>query len=331
MTFKQNWEKTDQYYSLSPQVVMDMVTCAFPQEKLMSHQVIAGGCANLNIKIILENRNQPYILRIYLRDKDAAYREQELGKRLQGIIPIPQIDFIGSVGEYRFAISSFISGITLRDLLLGEMPFDMEKMMEEVGDVLAKIQTICFPSSGFFAKDLSLQEPITENGYEDFAKECLNHPIVINTLGQGIVLKIDTILEKYAAYFPNEMDNHLVHGDFDPSNILVDWFEDGWKISGVLDWEFAFAGSPLQDIANMLRYAHHMPITYEQSFLKGLQKGGFVLPEDWRLRIDLLNLVALLDPPDCLDPSQRPNRCADIRELVDHILSRVRVAPNDLR
>ena len=60
MTFKQDWEKTDQHYSISPQAIEGMVALAFPQSKLISHEVISGGCANLNIKITLQGEPQPY-------------------------------------------------------------------------------------------------------------------------------------------------------------------------------------------------------------------------------------------------------------------------------
>lgn len=323
MTFKQNWEKADQHHYIPPQTIGGMVSRAFPRRKLVSHETISGGCANLNIKITLEDADQPYILRIYLRDKEAAYVEQKLGEILKNKVPIPQIYFVGDVDEYRFAIAEFTPGITLRDLLLGDEVYDMEQLMEEAGKILAKIQTVKFPCSGFFGKDLSIQDPITNTSYVDYAKECLKHPTVIDTLGQDVILTISTVLERYASLFPDETQTHLLHGDYDPANLLVDRANGRWKISCVLDWEFAFSGSPLQDVANMLRYAHHMPKIYETSFITGLQNGGVNLPEDWRLRIDLLNLIALLDPPDCLDRIQRPNRCGDICELIKHILSRI--------
>jgi aminoglycoside phosphotransferase (APT) family kinase protein len=323
MTFKQNWEKTDQYYDISLRTIAGMVALAFPESKLVSHEVISGGCANLNIKITLEERDRPYILRIYLRDKDAAYREQKLGELLKGQVPIPRIYFVGDLEEHRFAIAEFMPGITLRDYLLGNDSGDMEKLMTEAGEILGKIQVIRFPCSGSFGKDLNIQEPLMQGGYVDFAKDCLKHSTVINTLGEATISKINNLLDTHAALFPDEAQTHLVHGDFDPANLLASRSDGRWKVSCVLDWEFAFSGSPLQDVANMLRYAHHMPGIYETSFLSGLQKGGVTLPEDWRLRIDLLNLVALFYPPDCLDRIQRPNRCADICELIEHILVRI--------
>ena len=44
----------------------------------------------------------------------------------------------------------------------------------------------------------------------------------------------------------------LVHADFNPKNLLVDPATGG--VTGVLDWEFAYAGAPLGDLGNLLRF-----------------------------------------------------------------------------
>jgi aminoglycoside phosphotransferase (APT) family kinase protein len=44
-----------------------------------------------------------------------------------------------------------------------------------------------------------------------------------------------------------------VHADFNPKNLLVDPATGG--VTGVLDWEFAYAGAPLADVGNLLRFA----------------------------------------------------------------------------
>ena len=72
--FKAAWEKTSVTYQLPHDRVEQMVRLAYPDRKLISYELIAGGCANLNIKILLKDEKHPLILRVYLRDKDAAYR-----------------------------------------------------------------------------------------------------------------------------------------------------------------------------------------------------------------------------------------------------------------
>jgi aminoglycoside phosphotransferase (APT) family kinase protein len=44
----------------------------------------------------------------------------------------------------------------------------------------------------------------------------------------------------------------LVHSDFNPKNLLVD--PATAQITGLIDWEFAHAGSPYTDLGNLLRF-----------------------------------------------------------------------------
>lgn len=74
----------------------------------------------------------------------------------------------------------------------------------------------------------------------------------------------------------------LVHGDFNPGNILV----HNGEISGVLDWEYAHSGSRYMDIANLLR---SMGQAAAPDIERGMAEGGAPLPPDW------LKLAALID------------------------------------
>ena len=103
MTFKKDWEKTDQHFQIGIPILEAMLDHALPNQKVSSHTVISGGCANLNIKVNFEKRSEPLILRIYLRDKDAAYREQNLATLINHSIPIPEVYFVGDIDNYRFS------------------------------------------------------------------------------------------------------------------------------------------------------------------------------------------------------------------------------------
>ncbi len=47
----------------------------------------------------------------------------------------------------------------------------------------------------------------------------------------------------------------LVHSDFNPKNLMVE--PATLAVTGVLDWEFAHAGSPYTDLGNLLRFHRH--------------------------------------------------------------------------
>lgn len=297
------------------------VQAAYPGKTLVSHQLIAGGCGNLNIKVQLQNEQKPLILRVYLRERDSCYREQKLGQMLHDDVPVPQLYRIGEVDGYRFAIAELLPGITLRELLLGNLPYDVKDVMFDVGNVLSKIAAHKFSDAGFFDENLNVLPFNTSDGYLSFARDCLQDGVVASVLNPSTIIQINNCLDKYERLFPDDSEKQLVHADFDPSNILVDQVDGAWKVSGVLDWEFAFSGSVLCDVANMLRYAHQVPPDFEDAFLKGLTDGGVVLPYNWRITSHLLNLISLLDLLKRSDLENRPAQLSDICELLDYILA----------
>ena len=186
--FKNNWEKAHTQFQLPEHVLPKLIAAYFGSKTLIESYVIEGGCANLNIKIHLEHEANPYILRIYLRDKDAAYREKHIADLLKDELPIPHIYYVGDYDDYRFAIVEFVDGMTLRDLLLSESQlsdkdFSLERIMTEAGLLLSKIQEHQFAYSGFFDRNLNIIDRATQNGYSNYALNCLNHPTVKDVLG----------------------------------------------------------------------------------------------------------------------------------------------------
>jgi hypothetical protein len=320
MTFKNQWEKTNYHFEISSQMIQEMVHQALPHATLLSHEVISGGCANLNIKISLIDEPQPFILRVYIRDKDAAYREQKITALIKHSLPLPEVYYVADFEDYRYAITQFMPGISLRDLLLIHPHECIQEVMFEAGQTLGRIQSHLFPKAGFFDADLNVNQSISKQDCLTFAQECLAHSTVFETIGPECIHRLTRIFEKYGSFFPDENQTHLVHGDYDPANILVNKISEKWQITAILDWEFAFSGSWLWDISNMLRYAHQMPVVFEKSFLRGVRDTGLVLPPHWRLTIDLLNLLSLLSCLVRVDPKKSPNQCKDICELINHKL-----------
>lgn len=323
MVFKDDWEKIDDVNNISADLIAGMIAKAFPNDELQFNELIYGGCANLNVKFKLKGNERLHILRIYIRDKDAAFKEQKLSSKLKTNIPIPNVIYVSNYGGYKFAITEFISGITLRELLLSNEIYSIGDIMFELGLVLSKITGHELINSGFFDKDLNIISKSPDENYLSFAKECLKAQMVLTHLDADDVLKINLLLDRNINFLPSENEKYLVHGDFDPANILVDKNNGDWKITGVLDWEFAFSGSVLCDVANMLRYAHQMPLEFKNEFILGLKSGGINLPENWRITCDLLNLISLLDCLARSDPKNSVNRCADICVLIKDITDRL--------
>jgi aminoglycoside phosphotransferase (APT) family kinase protein len=87
----------------------------------------------------------------------------------------------------------------------------------------------------------------------------------------------------------------LVHSDYNPKNLLAVPSGGRWSISAVLDWEFAFSGSPLTDVGNMLRFRDAHPPGFDGAFVRGYREAGGVLPPRWREISEALDLYALAD------------------------------------
>jgi GrpB-like predicted nucleotidyltransferase (UPF0157 family)/aminoglycoside phosphotransferase (APT) family kinase protein/GNAT superfamily N-acetyltransferase len=317
--FKANWEKSSATHQLPNGLVEQMVRLAYPDKKLTSSELIAGGCANLNIKIHLEGTEQHLILRVYLHDKDAAYREQKLAALLKETVPVPLTYYVGELADYQFAITEFMPGIPLRDLLLGQEPHDIGSIMYEVGSWLAKISSHKFPNAGFFDRDLHVKQGFGDESIKEFSLNCLKHPEVKRHLSTETMDSIERLLKQSPDY-PNATVT-LVHADFDPANILVERREGAWRVTGILDWEFAYAGSWFDDVATMLRYAHKMPSIFEEAFIQGLLDQGQALPANWKFIVPQFNIGALLDGMTRHPLHLRPNIRADICELIDYFLS----------
>lgn len=62
-----------------------------------------------------------------------------------------------------------------------------------------------------------------------------------------------------------------------------------------------------------------MPEVFEEAFLESLRGAGMEFPEGWRISVHLLNLLSLLDCLVRCPPNDRPNQCADICDLIEHI------------
>ena len=137
-------------------------------------------------------------------------------------------------------------------------------------------------------------------------------------INEAQIVEIGRHFKRFADFLPGDKECCLVHADYDPANILVDCQNGRWSITAILDWEFTFSGSPFHDVANMLRYSHHMPALFEEAFLGSLRTAGMDFPEGWRISTHLLNLLSLLDCLVRCPPDERPNQCKDIRDLIVH-------------
>ena len=332
MTFKANWEKTHTRIHLSEYEIKQMLAAYYSENDIKSFHLIEDGCSNVNVLVRLSDSNTPIILRIYLRDKTSAYREQKISALLKGQLPVPEFYHIAEAQGHTFAITEYLLGIPLRDFLLSDSQNNVSQIMYKVGKALGVISNIKFPHSGFFNKNLEVTKKIRRDELVDFCLGSLEDTNVQSVISTENIDQIKALFRMYENFLPDASEKNLVHADFDPANILVIQRNGEIEVSGILDWEFSFSGSTLCDVAGMLRYSHNMPSEYRDSFLEGLLSTGYKLPSSWQITINLLNILSLLDCLRRSDLDNSPNQTSDIKELISHILfnlRKVKVVPYD--
>jgi aminoglycoside phosphotransferase (APT) family kinase protein len=220
-----------------------------------------------------------------------------------------------------YTLMSFVEGERLSDLLLGRDRQTVGACAYAAGQTLAALHAVTFPHPGFFGPDLTPQPQGDTEGEEwrDYIAQCLTEHgrTWLGTERTEKPWQFVLAHQAEVATFPAQAV--LVHADYNGKNILMQTTPEGWQVAAVLDWEFAFAGSPLFDIGNFLRHEGDLPPDYAQEFERGYSAAGGALPPNWRRLarlLDLLNLCEFLNTPH-----SRPGIVAEMIRLIDALLS----------
>jgi fructokinase len=186
-----------------------------------------------------------------------------------------------------------VDGIRFDQMLVHAAAADVEHASRSAGEVLAAIHSFSLPSPGFLGPDLEIAEPMGYSwltGVVEFFGQDRARQLVGATLADDVVRLVEREGWRLAEVWTQ---SRLVHADYKPWNLLVRRAPAGWAISGVLDWEFSFAGPPLCDFGIFLRYSARMPTEYAEGFLEGYRAAGGNLLPDVRTLARLIDLVSL--------------------------------------
>ncbi len=110
----------------------------------------------------------------------------------------------------------------------------------------------------------------------------------------------------------------LVHSDYNPKNLLVRRNDSTWRVAAVLDWEFAMAGDPVIDLANLLRHREDYPPEFVEAFIEHYESETSWLPDDWVEQARLAELSSALE--SLSSPHERPGPHGLALEIIDAFL-----------
>ena len=317
---KQQWER--RYHPIE----IDHKSVKFFLKKYIKAEIdtislLTNGCGNSNYKITF-HQYPPMVLRFYTRDILALQRELSIYSLLQDTnIPIPNIEYYDDSCHhfsYPVAIMLFIEGFLLRDLIFSGEQEAIMQTVYSVGQYLDTLRTIKFSQAGFLHKNLQVVPFSDGENHVQILMALVQDRTLVSILGENLSVQLQHLVSDNQALLLGLEGSNLTHADYDASNILVNKVKGQWKISGVLDWEFAFAGHYLFDVAIFLRFSHKLPPYFSESFISGMQKNGMCPPKDWQKTaklLDIINMLTILQAPAAI---QQGKVTADIISLLQH-------------
>jgi fructokinase len=265
---------------------------------------LAGGFSSAVLLADPGDGGPPVVVRYPGVGAAAVAREALLATRLAGMVPVPEVlvaDPAGDAVGRPCLITAWAGGCAAAEVLAGDGAGDGFELGRALGRTLGVIGTVRFGRGGLLDERL---EPFGDPWFVDTAAETV--AFMREWLDPGGDVRpvlgaeaADTWLSRIAEAAPGlgavDGARSLVHSDYNPKNVMVREAEDGWQVTAVLDWEFAFAGSPLADAGNLLRFADGYPPRFGAGVEDGLRASGAELPAGWRTIALLLDCVAQAD------------------------------------
>jgi hypothetical protein len=239
------------------------------ERSLVSSTLFSSGKCNSNYKLILDDGTE-VVARV--SSSNSSSREICVMGLARELVKVPEV----FCERPSLMILEFLNG-----QILEEVPENSRL----AGIAIAQFSTLTFDSRGRIEADGSISA-FGFGGLQGFFDKCLGNADVLERLGEKRKGRLLPLLRN-KFHLIEELDTEacLVHGDFNPSNILI--HEE--KLSGILDWEYALAGTPFMDIGNLLRNTDE---SFHSDIEQGLREGGMKLPTDWKERAELIDLTS---------------------------------------
>jgi aminoglycoside phosphotransferase (APT) family kinase protein len=301
---------------------------AFPHQRVASVEPLSGGLRNTNLKIEFSSKKAPIVLRLYKEDSSICLKEIEILRLLRSAVPVPEVLHArpeGIDGSRPFIMMPYIEGLTFQQLKRTGDLTAIHQASASVGQTLAAIAAYEFSKPGrliaTLRNELEVGQPYTRSSdpIPEILDNSLNSPVAQHRLGAGFAQRLHDFIWAWAPLLPDITNvSKLVHSDFGNRNIIVNEVNGSWRVAAVLDWEFAFSGSPLLDIGNFLRYdLRHEPLR-EPYFSQSFVEHGGNLPDNWSNIVRVIDLTALVD---CLTHEYLPDDvAAEIVQLINSTL-----------
>ena len=250
---------------------------------------------------VSEAGGERVVVRIYLarsaaRGDDAPEVDASVLHWMSGLLPVPRVLEVrpgdAAAGVPGLLVTSFLSGRLLSEVLPQLDTVGLATVGHHLGTLLGRLAHVALPRPGLFRGGGLALEPLPPQG-ADLPAIVEDAAAALGDRGwtEADRRRLGEVAVAAQARLDTVDRSCLVHSDLNPKNLLVD--PGSLAVTGVLDWEFAHAGSPYADLGNLLRHDRH-PV-YVAAVLEAREA---LVPDPRPDALDLArsaDLVALVD------------------------------------
>jgi aminoglycoside phosphotransferase (APT) family kinase protein len=202
------------------------------------------------------------VVRIYAgrgltRGPNAAEIDAAVLRLVRGLLPVPDVLEVrradDSAGTPALLVTSWLSGTRLDEVLPDADDELAAAVGRNLGRILARLAQMPMLREGSFL-DGELRIGPPPPGVEDLVTwvETCSAGTALGEWSEADRGGLRAVADRAQDLLDLTERACLVHSDFNPKNVLVDPSTGG--VTGLLDWEFAHAGSPFADLGNLLRF-----------------------------------------------------------------------------
>jgi aminoglycoside phosphotransferase (APT) family kinase protein len=174
---------------------------------------------------------------------------------VRGLLPVAEVlearRARPDLGTPGLLVTSFLPGTRL-DLLLPTLSPDARRAVGgRLGVLLSRLAGMPLPRLGRFVDDELRVQPWPSADLRGFVEE-QHSTSALATWPPDLYDGLLAVADRAQELLDGVHRTCLVHGDLNPTNLLVDATTE--EVTGLVDWEYAHAGPPGADLGNLLRF-----------------------------------------------------------------------------
>jgi tRNA A-37 threonylcarbamoyl transferase component Bud32 len=267
-----------------------------PRARVAGLQLVPEGMSTSNYIIDIQNDSRKFLLKIYPEGGGNSALEVSSYQYAKQYVNVPDIylfDKKGKVIDSPYVIMDYVDGMTLREYVIHHQRFP-EKIAHDIGSKLALLHQREYETMALLDENLDIQKvllPVTT-----LHEYCLNGIAGTRIRSETKNDVLEFISENRDML--KELALHFVysHGDFNPSNILIDHQDNVWFI----DFEYSLAAPVYYDIGKFFRGRAELDQYIGKSVYDHFG-GGYnaiakqPVPEDWIKLAKLMDIAGMLE------------------------------------